>query len=1299
MAGIQIINATTTPGDVITMGFAVRFQTSLPTGDTPLVSFYSQDQGEQVGIRYESTDSKLYLYNVGLATNILSVNKVLSANTWYLVLVEVNTTTNTWSCKMTVANSDGSGQVEGTGSQTVGATADLDTVYIGTDGVTNGAGIFNLDDAWISYTSGDYALAKQLKTWIVEAHFVNADGTHTVGNGHITGGTSGTVNTASTNVYTNINQSYIFDNTGQTKYLQFTAADSGYVECLFSDITNPGYAPHGVWAATAAQAFTGTGNQQIVLQVGTPGNFTTLKAAADDPGNSRRYYPLMNNFFSTVAFKPITPPAGGWTRTNVNDIRFRAGQAAAASPQEYVWGVCLNVLLLPGDVQVTDSASGSDSAVVTSASLKVASDSGSASDSSAKTTSIFPAFVAAGQIDANSDGVRKFDYCQNGVWWSIRMPDGVSIRLYRSTDQGATWTPQAGDINIAGALGHDNLTGAAMFIDKDDYLHIAATTYVTAVGVYFSYWRFTPNGARTSYGSQVIIDYFFVGDYGGIDNPDIIAYKAIGGGWDIWACCALRASGFWYLYVIQFRLDSAGNYFDANGYNDIGYSLNPFYGKLDFRHTASDPKAVQAGTPSVYVVQFNGSWQLAPFLTKYRYSGGSWIQEGYVNLDPTSQASGLGWAAYDGTRIVIGFNRTPGQVRETLPRIIERDEANTTTTTHNPSNPGDGAIEELAFNTDSAGNISYYVVGGGTNRVLRSVYNRGSGSWSGWTPVSGPTATSLGALKALSGIAPPAFDPIIYFTDAVYFRNFGAVGLDVIDTGSASDQSVLDTHQLQVFDGGFSQDASSNANVLATRADSATGTDAVASVNAAFARTDSAVASDTSSAPNLMFLADIAGATDTAVVYMQLFIAVSDTGVGSDLGSQGLYVNVTDSGAGSETSAAGVLKPVTDSGVASDARTLLVVYFATETGTAVDTVVSVGVPPRTVTDSAVGIDTVFAAPIVPVTVSTRFGMFGFATQSQYGVEASPATYAMPLGMPEGSGVPAPVVAWAEHFPAKGSVGLQEVRRELVPWAGDFTVPAFTRPLPSLLRGLLGSESRVGTAHTQVPATDDVWFTFFSLRPGTSSEGYRDGLIEGLRFDFVSGEPVQLGIQAQGREPYYMPGPFNSMETADIRSGWLTYVGADVRLDWNTQTPTTRWECEGGSLSIRRPAFVQGNYRDMKPVAVTRGNLEIELQVELVHREISHYRYSAYGGLATTPQLGTAYGSADITFFEPMNTNRYARFVIPAIAWEVDAPQPLAHPEEGNITLQAVGHAIVPAVIGRTGSVISTVTDNGLVSVL
>jgi hypothetical protein len=1031
---------------------------------------------------------------------------------------------------------------------------------------------------------------------------------------------------------------------------------------------------------------TGTGSPTIALYQGNPGAGGTLIASVLGATTSGAI--LESSYTLTTAEAAAI--------TNYGQLYWYYSKTGGTS----TCGIYEFWMEFPaaGPSPVSDSAVATDSAVVTGATLKAVSDSGAGSDGSAKTTSIFPALVTAGQIDANSDGVRKFDYTQNGVWWAIRMPDGQSIRFYRSTDQGATWTAQAGDINIAVALGHDNLTGASIFIDKDDYLHLAATTYVTGSGVYFSYWRFTPNGARTSYGSQVVIDYFFVGDYGGIDNPDIIAYKAIGGGWDIWACCAIRSGGYWYLYVIQFRLDSTGNYFDSSGYLDIGYLNNPFYGKLDFRHTATDPKAVQASTPSVYVVQFNGSWLLAPFLTKYRYSGGTWIQESYVNLDPTSQASGLGWAAYDGTRIVIGFNRTPGQVRETLPRIMERDEANTTTTTHNPSDPGDGAIEELAFNTDSAGNISYYVVGATSGRIRRNVYNRAAGSWSGWTLVSGPTATGLGALKALSGAAPPAFDPIIYFTDAVYFRNFGAVGLNVTDTGAASDQSVLDTHQLQVFDGGFSQDASSYANVLATRADSATGTDAIASVNAALARTDSAVASDTSSAPNLMFLADIAGGTDTAVVYMQLFIAVSDTGVGSDLGSQGLYVNVTDSGAGSETSAAGVLKPVTDSGVASDARTLLVVYFATETGTAVDTVVSVGVPPRTVTDSAVGIDTVFAAPIVPVTVSTRFGMFGFATQSQYGVEASPATYAMPLGMPEGSGVPAPVVSWAEHFPAKGSVGLQEVRRELVPWAGDFTVPAFTRPLPSLLRGLLGSESRVGTAHTQVPATDDIWFTFFSLRPGTSSEGYRDGLIEGLRFDFVSGEPVQLGIQAQGREPYYMSGPFNSMETADIRSGWLTYVGADVRLDWNTQTPTTRWECEGGSLSIRRPAFVQGNYRDMKPVAVTRGNLEIELQVELVHREISHYRYSAYGGLTTTPQLGTAYGSADITFFEPMNTNRYLRIVIPAIAWEVDAPQPLAHPEEGNITLQAVGHAIVPAVIGRTGSVISTVTDNGLVTV-
>jgi hypothetical protein len=331
-------------------------------------------------------------------------------------------------------------------------------------------------------------------------------------------------------------------------------------------------------------------------------------------------------------------------------------------------------------------------------------------------------------------------------------------------------------------------------------------------------------------------------------------------------------------------------------------------------------------------------------------------------------------------------------------------------------------------------------------------------------------------------------------------------------------------------------------------------------------------------------------------------------------------------------------------------------------------------------------------------VSARFGEFAFAIQSAYGTPASAPLWAMPLGMPEGSGVPVPEVEWDPHPAARGSVGLQEVRRTMVSWLSDISVPAFTQPTAVLLKGLLGGETVTGTFRSLVPATPDLWFTFWSKRPGQNYERWTDGLIEGLRFDFTSGEPVNLGVQARGREPEFLASSYTPTNQADIRLGWLTYIGTEVKFDWSSNPPTvSRWETESGQLFISRPANVIPSYRNVKPTAVTRGNLSVELPLQLVFRDIEHYRQSVYGGLVTVPQRATVYGSATLKFYEPDQAGgRYLYVNLPAVSWDVAAPQPLAHPEEGSVLVDLVGKAVVPVVIGRTGPMIQIDIETGVV---
>jgi hypothetical protein len=394
-----------------------------------------------------------------------------------------------------------------------------------------------------------------------------------------------------------------------------------------------------------------------------------------------------------------------------------------------------------GPSPVSDSAVATESAVVTSPNLKVTSQTGSASDSASKTiTSLYPGYVGnyAHYENTSGGGARQHDYCQNGVWWLVIGFAGGTRWLY-STDQGVTWTARTTmDFNPASYWGHDNLMSYAFFIDADDNLHLVATHFLTAVGTYVSYFLGTPtDGTRTNYNWTNKEGPIFLGDWSGGDIPDIIAYRNPStGGWDAWYSCSLLSGGYWYTYVLRTQLNSSGNNIGTSGYTPLGYLNGQWRASLDFRHTAADPKLVQSATPSVYALYVNNAEDISPFSQRWAYSGGSWTDGGYVNLDASYGAAfANAQLEYDGTRIIIAYTRVTSGVRQSTPLIIERDEANTATTTRFPTDPAGGAIQEGAFNLDSAGNISLYVAGATTNALKRNIFNRGAGTWGGWTTV------------------------------------------------------------------------------------------------------------------------------------------------------------------------------------------------------------------------------------------------------------------------------------------------------------------------------------------------------------------------------------------------------------------------------------------------------------------------------------------------------------------------------------------------------------------------------------
>jgi hypothetical protein len=424
----------------------------------------------------------------------------------------------------------------------------------------------------------------------------------------------------------------------------------------------------------------------------------------------------------------------------------------------------------------------------------------------------------------------------------------------------------------------------------------------------------------------------------------------------------------------------------------------------------------------------------------------------------------------------------------------------------------------------------------------------------------------------------------------------------------------------------------------------------------------------------------------------------SDAAAGTDSASITAALTASDSGAGADFGVASTGVAASDAATGADSALLSITRAASDSASSLETA-SVDTP-RVGVDSGVGTDQASVSippPPPPVTPSLRIGEFAFAAQSAKGSPAAQPKWALPLGMPNGHGLPGPTVEFEEMYPANPKMGLQDVRRVAVPWGREVGVPAFPGSIAALLKALLPAETVNGTSHELRPGMTDIWHTFWTRRPGGLYERYIDGLVDAIRLDFVSGEPVDVTVQAQGLRPEVLAAEYTPLNRENVRAGFLTYVGANVLLEWTTGSPATfRWEVEGGSISIFRPGRIHGSYKDVAPLTAHRGQLAIEIPLTLVFRDYDHYRSSVYGDGVAVPVRATVYGSASITFMEnTVGGTRTLELEFPAVAWEVPAYDPLSRPEQGAVILEMVGRPVVPAAVGRTGALVVATVQNGL----
>lgn len=318
----------------------------------------------------------------------------------------------------------------------------------------------------------------------------------------------------------------------------------------------------------------------------------------------------------------------------------------------------------------------------------------------------------------------KVDRTQDGTLWAV-VPGGTvnQLEYFYSKDEGVTWTNK-------GSLRTDIWAGnASIFIDLDDYMHVAWTQSITSGSitsgnVYYS--RGTPNASRTGYTFTSPMNISSVATM-----PDIIAHKS-GSGWKVHITCIASNT---FLQYHRLNVANAGTITQDAGVNLRNYSPNSIvHPCIDFHHTG-DGKTVKNSDPHIFIgcsAGPNTTYGIRFF--KITHASGVWTVGTEREIDAAmyvNDAIDDWWfnLFFDGTRVVMGGHLWGGA---SILRIWERDVADTTTTQIYTSGNLSGGTYWFggSMTYDQAGNI--YVLGspesGATSFTLQlAKWTRGVG--------------------------------------------------------------------------------------------------------------------------------------------------------------------------------------------------------------------------------------------------------------------------------------------------------------------------------------------------------------------------------------------------------------------------------------------------------------------------------------------------------------------------------------------------------------------------------------------
>lgn len=299
-----------------------------------------------------------------------------------------------------------------------------------------------------------------------------------------------------------------------------------------------------------------------------------------------------------------------------------------------------------------------------------------------------------------------------GRKWML-VADGSVWELWYS-DDGNTWSQNTNGTITPGnsnSLGR----GATIFCDLDGHLHVAYDDTGT------SYRRMANPTSTTSWSAGLLLEP--AGNNSA--NANLVAHRE-GTGWAAHVVWGYRVASTldrvtWRPITITSGGTITAGTAENLGFNGSGANASrPPECPIDFRHTGDG--VTVATQPDLYLWKTKSGAGLV--FQKATYSSGSWTWSAETSVDGTGVKTTVA-GYFDGTRCVCVYGRSDG----TALYAVERDAANTTTTTRTPPNPSDGTITGVTA-SHHGGDI-YLLFHAGTSRDPKmTVYDRAGNSWS-----------------------------------------------------------------------------------------------------------------------------------------------------------------------------------------------------------------------------------------------------------------------------------------------------------------------------------------------------------------------------------------------------------------------------------------------------------------------------------------------------------------------------------------------------------------------------------------